>query len=108
MTTPEGKARAKIDQLLIQAGWLIFDYKQADIHASYGVAIREFQLTQGYGIADYLLYLDGKAVGIIEAKKQGISLSGVEHQSKKYSQGLPTSLPAWQRPFLATSFAIFV
>ena len=52
--------------------------------ASRGVAIREFPLP-GHGFADYLLYVDGKAAGVIEAKKQGTSLIGVETQSTKYN-----------------------
>jgi hypothetical protein len=63
-----------------------------------GVAIREFPLEAGHGFADYLLYVDGRAAGVIEAKKQGATLSGVEIQSARYAQGLPRSLPAWRRP----------
>jgi len=95
---PEAAARAEIDQLLSAAGWSVQDYKAADIHAARGVAIREFQLNPGFGEADYLLYVDGKAAGVIEAKKQGATLTGVEVQSGKYAQGLPASLPAWRRP----------
>ncbi|MCX8114953.1 MAG: type I restriction endonuclease, partial [Burkholderiaceae bacterium] len=62
------------------------------------MALREFELNPGHGTADYLLYVDGKAAGVIEAKKQGATLTGVEIQSAKYAQGLPASLPAWRRP----------
>ena len=55
-------------------------------------------LQTGYGFADYLLYVDGAAAGIIEAKKEGHTLSGVETQEDKYTQGLPAALPAWNRP----------
>lgn len=65
---PEKEARETIDKLLTQAGWLVCDATAANIHASRGVAIREFPLP-GYGFADYLLYIDGKAAGVIEAKK---------------------------------------
>jgi type I restriction enzyme, R subunit len=95
---PEQKAREEIDRLLIAAGWQVFDVAQANIHAARGVALREFPLESGYGFADYLLYLDGKAAGVIEAKKQGATLTGVEAQSARYAQGLPASLPAWRRP----------
>jgi type I restriction enzyme R subunit len=71
---------------------------QANIHAARGVALREFPLEAGYGFADYLLYVDGKAAGVIEAKKQGATLTGVEAQSARYAQGLPATLPAWRRP----------
>ncbi len=96
--SPEERARIDIDRLLAAAGWHVCDLKQANIHASNGVAIRNFTLADGYGFADYLLYVDGRAAGVIEAKKQGTTLSGVETQSGKYSKGLPGSLPAWKRP----------
>jgi type I restriction enzyme R subunit len=70
----------------------------ANIHAAQGVAIREFPLATGYGFADYLLYVNGKAAGVIEAKKEGSTLTGVEVQSARYAQGLPATLPAWVRP----------
>ena len=96
--TPELKARQEIDRLLDAAGWHVCDMAQANIHAARGVAVREFPLAAGHGFADYLLYLDGKAAGIIEAKKAGATLIGVELQSARYAQGLPASLPAWRRP----------
>jgi len=96
--TSEARARAEIDRLLTAAGWHVCDYKAADIHAARGVALREFELTVGHGTADYLLYLDGKAAGVIEAKKTGATLTGVERQSARYTQGLPSTLPAWARP----------
>ncbi len=95
---PEQDARVKIDAMLDQAGWDVQDYTKANIQAKQGVAIREFQLESGHGVADYLLYLDGKAAGVIEAKKEGATLSGVEIQSDKYKHGLPGPLPAWFRP----------
>jgi type I restriction enzyme R subunit len=98
MPTPEKRARENIDKLLAAAGWDVQDFKQANIHASRGVALREFTLVEGHGHADYLLYLDGKAAGVIEAKKEGATLTGVEIQSARYSQGLPATLPAWRRP----------
>jgi type I restriction enzyme, R subunit len=96
--TPEAKARVDIDKLLGQAGWHVCGMADFDIHAAQGVAIREFPLNNGFGFADYLLYVNGKACGVIEAKKAGATLSGVEVQSGRYAQGLPTSLPAWHRP----------
>jgi type I restriction enzyme R subunit len=95
---PEERARQSIDRLLTAAGWAVQDFKGADLHAARGIALREFELNSGYGTADYLLYVDGRAAGIIEAKKQGATLTGVEVQSGKYAQGLPTTLPAWRRP----------
>ena len=96
--TPEQKARVSIDALLVAAGWHVCDMAHANIHAARGVALREFPLNPGFGFADYLLYIDGKAAGVIEAKKEGSTLTGVEVQSARYAQGLPASLPAWRRP----------
>ncbi len=98
MAQPEQEAREQIDRLLNAAGWHVCDASAAHIHAARGVAIREFPLKPGHGHADYLLYVDGKAAGVIEAKKKGSTLSGVETQSAKYSQGLPDTLPAWGYP----------
>ena len=94
---PEQHARENIDRLLEAAGWHVCDADKANIHAARGVAIREFPLP-GYGFADYLLYVDGKAAGVIEAKKEGVTLTGVETQSDKYTKGLPAGLPRWGNP----------
>ena len=96
--TPEAKARVTIDALLVAAGWHVCNVAQANIHAAVGVAIREFPLNNGFGFADYMLYVNGKACGVIEAKKQGATLTGVELQSSRYAKGLPSTLPAWSRP----------
>ncbi len=95
---PELDAREKIDRLLTAAGWVVCDPKDANITAHRGVAIREFPMKLGHGSADYLLYVDGKAAGVIEAKKAGVTLTGVEIQSAKYTTGMPDGLPAWQSP----------
>ena len=98
MPTPEDQAREHIDQALEQAGWNVQDYKSAHLHAGRGVVLRNFPLVSGHGFADYLLYIDGKAAGVIEAKKEGFPLVGVEVQAEKYSKGLPADLPAHIRP----------
>ena len=41
-----------------------------NIVSSLGVAVREFPLDKGNGFADYLLYVDGRAIGVVEAKKE--------------------------------------
>ena len=97
VSQPEQQARETIDKLLTQAGWVVCDASQVNIHAARGVAIREFPLP-GHGFADYLLYIDGKAAGVIEAKKEGATLTGVEIQADKYIKGLPKNLPSWHNP----------
>lgn len=94
--TPEQKARQQIDRQLEQAGWIVQDYRQMHISAGLGVAVREFPLTTG--AADYMLYADAKAVGVVEAKPKGHTLTGVETQSGKYLDGLPQALPSYRLP----------
>lgn len=96
--SPEARARENIDSLLREAGWLIQDVQEANVRAGRGVAIREFPLKAGFGFADYLLYVDGAVAGVVEAKKAGTTLTGVEVQAAKYSEGLPDALPAHRRP----------
>lgn len=96
--SPEARARENIDKQLIDAGWLVQSRDEADISAGRGVAIREFPMKSGFGEADYLLYVDDQAIGVIEAKKEGSTLTGFEIQTAKYSEGLPDSLPAPRRP----------
>ncbi len=63
-----------------------------NVSAGRGVAVREFKLVRGHGYADYLLFVDGKAAGVLEAKAEGHTLVGVEPQAKKYAEGLPPNL----------------
>ena len=96
--TPEQRARVNIDRLLGQAGWTVQDAGAVNLYAARGVAVREFRLKPGHGRADYLLYVDRQAVGVVEAKPEGSTLKGVEAQSEKYGAGLPDDLPAHRRP----------
>ena len=73
MSTPEERAREIIDALLVQCGWVIQNYKQLDLSTGHGIAIREVRLKEGR--CDYLLLIDRRPVGIIEAKKAGVTLS---------------------------------
>ncbi len=93
---PEDKARQKIDKLLEAAGWKVQDIQELNLGASSGVAVREFPLKSG--TADYLLFADRKAVGVVEAKREGTTLSGVAEQSEKYLAGVPENLPSVQEP----------
>jgi type I restriction enzyme R subunit len=96
--TPEDKARKTIDDLLSKAGWTIQDRDMANISAARGVAVREFPLKSGYGFADYLLYVDSAPAGVVEAKKEGETLTGYEIQTEKYSVGLPDVLKPYRKP----------
>ena len=96
--SPEQEARVQIDAALEKAGWAVQDANKANLAAQKGVAVREFPLKKGHGYADYLLFVDGQAVGVVEAKKAGATLTGTEVQTHKYSTGMPDDLPAAFRP----------
>lgn len=91
MTTPEAHARQNIDARLTAAGWVIQNREHLNLFSSQGVAVREFPLETGY--ADYLLFVDHRAVGVIEAKAEGIPLSAVAEQASRYTIGLPDNIP---------------
>src|SRR5437588_5638418 len=100
--TPEAKARVRIDEMLAKASWVVQDANKVNLAAARGVAVREFRLKPPHGRVDYLLFVDRAAVGVIEAKKEGSTLTGVEWQSAKYRDGLPdgvTSALAGRVPF---------
>ena len=83
---PEEKARKVIDTKLKQSGWIIQDLKKVNPMAGLGVAVREYPTSTGP--VDYALFVDGKPVGIIEAKKDdsGENITVVESQSGRYAQ----------------------
>ncbi|MCW3002638.1 MAG: type site-specific deoxyribonuclease [Conexibacter sp.] len=97
---PEQRARRQIDALLVKAGWTIQNHKEMNLGASRFVAVREFPTPTGP--ADYVLYVDGKIIGTLEAKPQGKPLSGVETQADRYADGLARraaeGLPCWSLP----------
>jgi len=103
---PEQLAREKIDAMLAASGWVVQDRDEMNLSAGPGVAVREFPLATGE--ADYLLFVNGKAAGALEAKKVGHTLRGVEPQSSKYSVGLPSGLnpPVTPLPFLYESTGV--
>ncbi|CAM3335456.1 hypothetical protein [Cupriavidus taiwanensis] len=82
---PEQKARDNIDALLKQAGWVVQSAKRIDFGAGLGIAVREYQTD--VGPADYVLLVDKKAVGVIEAKKEdlGHKITEVEQQTEGYA-----------------------
>ena len=83
--TPEVKARQQIDQKLEQAGWIIQDLLKLNLSSSVGVAVREYPTDTGP--ADYVLFVNRKAVGVIEAKKDsaGENLTATERQTERYA-----------------------
>ena len=96
MPSPEDQAREEIDALLERCGWQVQDKSSVNLQAARGVAVRELSFKTGE--PDYTLFVDGKAIGTIEAKHVGHSLIGVEEQSEKYVKGVTFGLPAWRSP----------
>src|SRR5688572_1703956 len=94
--TPEQLARQKIDAMLFATGWAVQSKGTMNLSASRGVAVEE--LTFLSGEPDYTLFVDGKALGIIEAKPEGNTLAGVEPQSENYITGVPFHIPFWKAP----------
>ena len=83
--TPEQKARDQIDKQLNACGWVVQDKKEINLSAGPGIAVREYQTN--VGPADYVLFVDAKPVGIIEAKRteEGVHLTVHEDQAKDYA-----------------------
>ena len=83
--TPEQRARAAIDTKLEQAGWRVQSMGKIDFGAGTGVAVREYPTD--VGPADYVLFIDSRAVGVIEAKREkwGHKITAVEEQSGAYA-----------------------
>lgn len=92
------QVRRIIDRMLADAGWAVQDLAATNVHAAQGVAVREVPTATGR--AAYLLYVDAKLVGVIKAKREGVSLGTVDRQSERYASGLDASqrLAAWRVP----------
>ncbi|WP_405360794.1 DEAD/DEAH box helicase family protein [Kitasatospora sp. NBC_00085] len=82
----EVQAREAIDRMLVEAGWVVQDREDLNPLAGRGVAVREF--TVATGRADYVLYVDGSIVGVIEAKREGEVLSRALAQNDRYARGV--------------------
>ena len=100
---PEQRARDRIDDQLTACGWLVQDKKAINLHAGTGVAVREY-LT-GAGPADYVLFVEGRPVGIVEAKKkeEGVHLTVHEDQSQDYANSKLKYLDNDPLPFVYES-----
>jgi type I restriction enzyme R subunit len=100
---PEQIARDGIDQMLVDAGWVVQSKNKVNIAANKGVAVREYQTD--VGPADYVLFVDRKPVGIIEAKREeeGHRLTVVEEQSTEYAKAKLKYLDNDPLPFVYES-----
>jgi len=93
---PEEQARQDIDQLLSKAGWIIQDVHTINFGAGLGIAVREFPTRAGP--VDYALFVNRKAIGVIEAKPAGTTLSGVAIQTNKYIHNFPDNIASIVSP----------
>jgi len=80
---PEQKARVEIDNKLTQSGWIVQSYHEFNPSSGNGVAVTEYPTESGF--ADYILFIERKPVGVVEAKKVGETLSGVHEQTVRYA-----------------------
>ncbi len=103
---PEQKARDRIDKMLTDSGWIVQSKNKVDLSASKGIAVREYQTD--VGPADYVLFVDRKPVGIIEAKREeeGHRLTVVEEQSKDYANAKLKYLKNDPLPFVYESTGV--
>jgi type I restriction enzyme R subunit len=92
----EAQVRAELDEILEKAGWAVQDDSAKNLFAGKGVAVRE--VSTAVGRADYLLYVDQRLVGVIEAKREGADLEAAMQQAARYATGLTRSqqLSAWR------------
>ena len=100
---PEQIARDHIDKQLIACGWIIQGMKQVNLNAGIGVAVREYQTD--VGPADYVLFVDGKPCGVIEAKREdeGHRPNVHEKQSEDYAKAKLKNLKNEPLPFVYVS-----
>jgi len=103
---PEQKARDNIDKMLVDAGWVVQSKKKVDLSAAKGVAVREYQTD--VGPTDYVLFVNRKPVGVIEAKReeQGEKLTVAEDQSKDYAESKLKYLNNDPLPFVYESTGV--
>lgn len=101
--TPEQLARERIDAMLREAGWAVQGMKERDLFGHRGVALRENSTTGGF--ADYVLYVDARPVGIIEAKREeeGQRMTAVADQSQRYAAAKLKHLNNKTLPFVYES-----
>ena len=89
--TPEEAARQNIDRMLEESGWILQDYKNLNLGAGFGLAVREYPINRE--ASDYALFIDRNPVGVVEAKPEGWTLTGVTSQSDGYIGGLARKFP---------------
>lgn len=95
---PEQKARVYIDKFLEDAGWTVVNRDEFVPEAINAQAVRE-NILKGNKEADYILYLAGKAIGVLEAKRKENHLgTEVAEQAQTYGNILPDWVQTWKNP----------
>lgn len=95
---PEEKARVKIDDKLNRAGWYVVDRDEYVPQTT--SAIRE-ALAQGNKESDYLLFIDNKAIAVLEAKRADNPLGeDVESQAENYARTPLSWYGLWEYGFI--------
>ena len=102
--TPEEKARIKIDQWLTEAGWKVINREEYEPTCT-AVAIRE-GLLKGNLEADYFLFINGKAVGVLEAKREETDAFSAKvcEQAALYAKSVPNIYQTYQKPLPLYSY----
>ena len=96
--TPEEKARVKIDRWFADAGWLVVNREEFEPTMT-AVAVRE-GLLKGNLEADYLMFINGKVCGVLEAKREEVDVDSdkVSDQVTTYAKSVPSCYQTWQKP----------
>lgn len=96
--TPEEKARVKIDRMFEEAGWQVVSRDEYTPNLT-AAAIKEGLLKHNLE-ADYFLFINGKAVGVLEAKRAEIDVDcdEVKGQAEKYVNNVPPIYAAYEKP----------
>ena len=87
-----------MDAKLRAAGWAVQDKKHINLFEQLGVAVREMDTDTGS--ADYMLFVEGKACGIVEAKREGTNLGDVELRSRRYAVSGAKFIQRWMDKYV--------
>jgi len=100
---PEQIARDKIDTMFLASGWIVQPKDKINLNEGLGIAVTEYQTE--VGPADYVLFVDKKPLGIIEAKRieEAVHFSEHETQSKGYASAKHKYLDNEKLPFVYES-----
>ena len=96
--TPEERARVKIDRWFEDSGWQVVNRDEFEPTMS-AVAVRE-GLLKGNLEADYLMFINGKVCGVLEAKREEVNVESdmVSEQVSTYAKSVPNCYQTWQKP----------